>query len=106
MVSVPISCDVMRDGSRHFASLPQREDWDVLERHMASLDGAMNVSLVTDGVVEAWIDFDFRRHHFTVNNQLGEYWFFVSDPACHEEFLSLVVEHAARPLAPSGNERT
>jgi len=105
-VRSPLSNVVMRDGSRHFASMPERASWDAFERHMASLEGAMNVALISDGVVEAWTDFDFRRHRFTVNTQLGEYWLFVSDPACPEDVLTLVVDHAAKLLSPRENEPT
>ena len=59
----------MKDGSRHFAALPETYD------------------------VEAWIDFKYRGHSFTLNNQCNEWWFFVDDPACPDGILRQVVAH-------------
>jgi hypothetical protein len=55
----------MSDGSRKF---------------IADLPGAAVTDFITDGVTEAWIDFTLEGEHFTVNNQLGEFWFFVRNP--------------------------
>ena len=46
-----------------------------------------------DGVTEAWIDFTFEGHAFTVNDQFGEYWFFVADPTCPDSVLRAVLNH-------------
>jgi len=88
----------MHDGSRHFGGLPEtydahRPQWDVLRDHVAVLEGAVLTGFVTDNVTEAWIDFDFRGHGFSINNQHGEWWFFVADPACPDEILERVLDH-------------
>jgi hypothetical protein len=88
----------MNDGSRHFAGLPEtyaveRPQWEEIREHVARLDGAVLTGFVTDHVTEAWIDFTFRDHAFSMNNQCGEWWFFVGDPSCAEEILEAVVGH-------------
>jgi hypothetical protein len=86
------------DGSRQFASLPESRSWERLRDHAASFPGATVTGFLTDGVVEAWIDFTVDGERFTVNNQLGEYWFFVSNPNADEALLHRVVQHFARLL--------
>jgi hypothetical protein len=83
----------MHDGSRHFAALPTTYSWHTLRRHIEKLKGVSDTGLLTDDVTEAWIDFRYRGHAFSVNNQFGEYWFFVEDPACPEEVLEAVLSH-------------
>jgi hypothetical protein len=83
----------MHDGSRHFASLPESESWESLHEYVKKLGGVSDASIITDEVMEAWIDFSFRGHEFSVNNQHGDYWFFVEDPACPEEVLEAVLNH-------------
>jgi hypothetical protein len=83
----------MHDGSRHFASLPESESWESLHEHVGRLEGVTGTSIITDEVTEAWIDFPFRGHEFSINNQSGEFWFFVEDPACPEEVLEAVLTH-------------
>ncbi|MBS1795365.1 MAG: hypothetical protein JSS81_16025 [Acidobacteria bacterium] len=88
----------MNDGSRHFADLPEAVFFDALAEHAEKLDGAEIVEFITDGVVEMWLDFDYRGHRFSVNNQFGDYWFFVADPECPEEILLEVCDHFRRLL--------
>jgi hypothetical protein len=83
----------MHDGSRHFASLPESESWESLHEHVRRLEGVSGTSIITDEVTEAWIDFSFRGHEFSVNNQSGEFWLFVEDPACPVEVLEAVLTH-------------
>jgi hypothetical protein len=83
----------MHDGSRQFVSLPESVPWSVLRDHIACLSGAKVTDFTTDRVTEAWIGFEFSNHRFTVNNQLGEYWFFVDDPSCPSETLHQVAQH-------------
>lgn len=83
----------MRDGSRHFASLPEAEPWESLHEHVKRLEGVSETGIITDEVTEAWIDFSFRGQEFSINNQSGDYWFFVEDPACPEEVLEAVLSH-------------
>jgi len=83
----------MRDGSRHFAALPETEPWESLYGHVKSLEGVSGAEMMTDEVTEAWIDFRYGGHEFSVNNQHGDYWFFVEDPACPSEVLEAVLNH-------------
>ena len=83
----------MRDGSRQFAELPLRADWYEMRDHLLRLRGASLTRFLCDGVTAAWIDFAYEGHSFTINDQLGAYWFFVADPACPEAWLRAVLEH-------------
>jgi len=63
--------------------------------------GATVINYLTDNVTEMWLDFSFRGHRFIVNNQLGEYWFFVTEPICPDDILRAVVEYCESLLCPS-----
>jgi hypothetical protein len=84
---------IMNDGSRHFGDLPESIDWHQLRNHIERLDGAQVTDFITDNVTEVWIDFAYRGNRFSVNNQFGEYWFFVANPKCSEEILQAVLDH-------------
>jgi hypothetical protein len=86
----------MNDGSRLFATLPQTVLWYEVRDHLSALHGAELMGFLCDNVTEAWIDFRYRSHNFTINDQLGEYWFIVNDPVCRDDILSEVVEHFAQ----------
>ena len=88
----------MHDGSRHFADLPEAVFFDEFYEHTEKLEGAEITEFITDGVVEMWLDFEFRGHGFSVNNQFGDYWFFVQDPNCPDEILLEVTDHFRRLL--------
>jgi hypothetical protein len=95
----------MNDASRHFGSLPETYDpgvpqWDVLRDHVEKLAGAQLTGFVTDQVTEAWIDFAYTGHAFGINNQHGQWWFFVTDPACPDAVLERVLDHFEDCLAP------
>jgi hypothetical protein len=66
---------LMHDGSRQFGELPQRVGWYAVRDHVLRLPGASLTGFLCDGVTEAWIDFAFAGHAFTINDQFGEYWF-------------------------------
>lgn len=83
----------MHDGSRNFADLPELIFFDRLREIAKQLAGATETAFVTDWVTEVWLDFDFREHRFSVNNQNGEYWFFVEKPDCPDEILLEVIGH-------------
>ncbi|HWB73467.1 MAG TPA: hypothetical protein VG755_00900 [Nannocystaceae bacterium] len=88
----------MNDGSRHFGDVPEHYDatvpeWEVLREHVRTLAGAELTGYVTDHVTEAWIDFTWRGHSFSLNNQHGQWWFFVADPTCPDELLEGVLDH-------------
>jgi hypothetical protein len=91
----------MKDGSRHFAELPQTRLWDDVRDHVSSLAGARLTGFVCDYVTQAWIDFTYCGQSFSINDQLGDYWFFVSDPTCPADLLTDVGAHFARLLSPS-----
>lgn len=84
---------IMHDGSRHFSSLPETVDWDLLRDHVATLPGAEVTGFITDHVFEAWIDFTYQGYSFSINNQFGDYWFFVEDVHCPDKILLAVVTH-------------
>lgn len=83
----------MCDGTRNFATLSASRDWYAVRDHVASLAGAAITAFVCDDLTEAWIDFRFRGHEFSINDQMGEYWFFVRDPNCDATILQAVAEH-------------
>jgi hypothetical protein len=57
------------------------------------LDGAQVTGFLTDNITEVWIDFTYLGHQFTINNQFGNYWFFVDNPQCSDEILQTVLGH-------------
>jgi hypothetical protein len=83
----------MNDGSRHFADLPETVFFDEFADHVEKLEDAEIKEFITDGVVEMWLDFEYCGHLFSVNNQFGDYWFFVRDPNCPDEILLEVCNH-------------
>ncbi len=83
----------MNDGSRHFVDMPEVVFFDELADHVEELDGAEITEFITNGVVEMWLEFEYRGQKFSVNNQLGDYWFFVENPECPEEILLEVIDH-------------
>ena len=85
--------DRMQDGSRHFAWLPFSPSWERVRDHLGQLEGALLTEYLTDGVTEAWIDFELGEQRFTINNQFDEFWFFVADPSFPEALLHLVLSH-------------
>jgi hypothetical protein len=83
----------MCDGSRNFAGLPQTLDWYPVRDHVSAFPGAELTGFLCDHVTEAWIDFTYRGHRFSINDQYGDYWFFVDDPECDEQILDEVLTH-------------
>lgn len=95
----------LNDGSRNFADLPESYDpvapqWHTLRAHVGSLPGAVLTAFVTDDVTEAWIEFSFGGHAFSLNNQQSSWWLIVEDPACSEATLEAVYVHFESLLAP------
>lgn len=104
-VSHPLFDLEMNDGSRHFGDLPERYDpelpeWRRIRDAVPKLTGAKLTGYVTDDVTEAWIDFRYQGHEFSINNQQGQWWFFVRDPACPDALLVAVLEHFEGVLSP------
>lgn len=91
----------MNDGTRHFGDLPQSVLWYELRDHLRNLNGASITGFITDQITEAWIDFTYSGFQFSVNDQFGDYWFFVNDPNCPDETLQAVLSHCESLLAPS-----
>jgi hypothetical protein len=83
----------MNDGSRHFGDLPASIGWHQLRKHIGRLHGAQVTDFITDNITEVWIDFTYRGHQFSINNQFGQYWFFADDAQCSEEILEAVLDH-------------
>lgn len=83
----------MHDGSRNFADLPETFFFDKLREFAAQFKGATETAFVTDWVTEVWLDFEYRGEKFSINNQNGDYWFFVENPTCADEILMEVIEH-------------
>lgn len=89
---------IMHDGSRHFAALPETAGSDELVSHLKKLEGARKTGFLTDFITEVWIDFTYGGQSFTINNQYGEYWFFVRNPSCPEQLLLKVALHFSQLL--------
>jgi hypothetical protein len=86
-------CDIMHDGSRNFILLPVGSVSSIrLLLRVFSLRGAFPTGYIPS-LSESWIDFRFSCHSFSINNQFGDYWFFVKDPDCPEIILNQVVDH-------------
>ena len=84
---------IMNDASRLFGTLVHTMLWDDVYAHVAKLPGALPTGFVSDHITEAWIDFVYCGCHFSINDQFGDYWFFVRDPACPEDVLQRVLTH-------------
>ena len=99
MANASITNFISHDGSRHFLSLRQSIPSDALVAAMKAMpDIAINKFIET--IPESWIDFDFRGHKFAINDQFGEYWFFVKDAACQENILLSLRDRFATILPP------
>ena len=83
----------MRDGSRCFLTLQPATGWMAFRDHVTRLEGAQITNFVTDGITEAWLDFDYAGYKFNVNDAPGDYWFFVNDPACPDVVLQAIADH-------------
>ena len=88
----------MRGGARHFADLPEVVFFDEFADHVENLEDAEITEFLTNGIVEMWLEFDFRGQHFSVGSKFGDYLFFVDDPHCPEEILLEVVDHFRKLL--------
>jgi hypothetical protein len=84
---------IMHDGSRCFGDLPATVLWYAVREHVTRLPDAQLTGFLTDNVTEAWIDFRYGGHDFSINDQFGDYWFFVNDPACPDLLLRQVLAH-------------
>ncbi len=76
-----------RDGSRHFASLPQGASWGSLCDWILLLPNAEIVNFTTGAQAQAWLDFHFRGHRFSIVARDGQLHFYVRDPQCPDLIL-------------------
>jgi hypothetical protein len=81
------------DGSRHFANLPEACTWQALCEHILLLSGTQIANFVAAGLSEAWIDFTYQGHRFSVRHEGGRFCFFVRDPQCPDLSLYRVASH-------------
>lgn len=86
----------MNDGSRHFYAHPTVISWDDLLDHLEALNGLEITGIVTDDVIETWVDFSYKEKPFSINDQGGDFWFFAEDPHCPENILLEIVEHCGK----------
>lgn len=94
LIDVTVLLDIrMADGSRNFAALPHTVAWDEVRDHVEALQGARLTGFVMNATGEAWLDFAYAGYDFSINNQVGELWFFVEDASCPEPTLLLVADH-------------
>ena len=90
--------DIMHDGSRNFVLLPVGETAPLrLLFRIFTLRGAWPTAYIP-GFSESWIDFRYRGQRFSINNQYGDYWFFVKNPKCPENILQEVSSHFSELL--------
>jgi hypothetical protein len=93
------------DGSRHFASLPQRISWGTLCDHVLLLPEAEMINFVADGPAQAWLDFYYRRHRFAVRACSKWFRLYVRDPQCPDLILFEVGCHFERLMDEPGTRQ-
>ena len=96
----PLLNERMHDGSRHFALLPESRSSLRVLFHTFVLPGAFPTAYVPS-LTESWIDFRYKGHKFSINNQFGDFWFFVRDPSCPDTTLARVANHFQKLLRVS-----
>jgi hypothetical protein len=84
----------MNDGSRHFYARPMDVSWDDLLDSLEKLKDMEITAIVTDDVVETWVDFTYRNYEFSINNQNDDYWFFAETRGCPDDVLLEVIRQA------------
>lgn len=85
--------DNMNDNARHFVDLPEVIFFDELSDHLEELPGYQLNEFEVDGVVGLWIEFEWANNKFFVDNQPGDYRFYVEDPKCEEGILLEISNH-------------
>ena len=87
-----------QDGSRCFGAIPQTVPLQRLRWHLAAIPGLTFGTVVPNDEVDAWMEFTFAGHRFTVHDPYGEYWFFVEDPEAPDLLLRMLMEHCVTLL--------
>ena len=59
-----------------FHSIPESDDLQKIVQIIRALPTVKIDKILSDKVTEIWLDFHFQDHQFSINNQMGEYWFF------------------------------
>ena len=75
------------DNIRNFYAFPFHIDWYKINDRLNSISDIEVNDFITDGIIEAWIDFTYKNHKFSINNQFSEYWLFDNSGECEEEIL-------------------
>ncbi len=83
----------LRDGSRVFGELPLRASLVQVRDHALRLPRATIVGFASGHVPEAWIDFEWEGHTFTIDDRPSAYLLSVADGACDEALLGTVLAH-------------
>ena len=88
----------MTDGSRNFVLLPVGNTAPIrLLFRIVTLWGAYPTAYIP-GFSESWIDFKYKGYKFSINNQFGDFWFFVQSTGCPEFILEKVAKHFSELL--------
>ena len=82
---------IMRDNSLLFFDMLENISWNELRSQIKSLHDAQITGWLTDEITEFWLDFTFRGYRFTINNPMGEFWFFAEDAKCPQEVLDVII---------------
>lgn len=77
---------IMRDGTRHFLALREIAGPEEIRAQLEAIPG-IRVCQLSKGGFEWWMSFQCMGWRFSINNPLGELWFFAEDPACPEDIL-------------------
>jgi hypothetical protein len=90
--------DKMHDGSRNFLLLPTGSTPPIrLVFRVFSLWGAFPTAYIP-GLDESWIDFRYKSNKFSINDQYGDFLFFVENPSCPDSVLLEVASHFEKIL--------
>jgi len=88
----------MHDGSINFLLLPTGSTSPIrLAFRVLSLWGAFPTAYIPS-LDEAWIDFRYKGNKFSINNQYGDFWFFVENSSCPDSVLLEVANHFEKLL--------
>lgn len=86
----------LNDNARRFVDFPETVFFDDLADHIAMLPGCEITEFEADGVIGAWIEFEYEGHHFFVDNLLGSFRFHVEDPKCDDSLLLKIIDHLSK----------